>query len=348
MKKWLSKMWPLGKIVLTVTILIFVGMRFSKDLQELDLSQLPFRLPWLIASGLLYLIGIGFSGWAWFHLMRRFGEKPDLYSTYRAYYIGHLGKYIPGKAVSLIMRGTLVRSANVKMGVAIITSFYEVLTTMAAGALLAAVLFSIQPPSLAGLKWNPIWIGLLLLGLVGIPLLPGVFNRLVKGLAARFQKVESFRLPHLRMVTLVQVLLITGAGWLVLGLSLWCVTQTIASEWQPLTVSSWLQYTAMVCLAYVVGFLAIFVPGGIGVREFFLQPLLAPSFSASATLPPAAVATMAVLLLRSVWTAAEVLLAGLLYFMGNRNKVDDHKVIQKIVNAPESEPLKPTTNQLPG
>ena len=41
---------------------------------------------------------------------------------------------MPGKAWALMMRGTLVCGPDVKLGVALIATFYEVLTMMASGA----------------------------------------------------------------------------------------------------------------------------------------------------------------------------------------------------------------------
>ena len=66
---------------------------------------------------------------------------------------------MPGKAWALLLRGGLVRGPETRLGVAIITSFYEVLTTMAAGALVAAVVFLVQPPEVTGLKWHPVFTG---------------------------------------------------------------------------------------------------------------------------------------------------------------------------------------------
>jgi hypothetical protein len=88
--------------------------------------------------------------------------------------------------------------------VAILSAFYEVLTTMAAGALLAAGIFLVQPPQISGLEWNPLLTGLLLLVVAGLPVMPGVFNRVVARLARRFESVDSFRVPQLGFWTLVE------------------------------------------------------------------------------------------------------------------------------------------------
>ena len=64
--------------------------------------------------------------------------------------------------------------------------------------------------------------------------------------------------------------------------------------------------TASVALAMVAGFLSL-LPGGIGVRELVVIPLLSPVFGQVA-------AILSAVLLRLVWMAAEVLVSGILYF----------------------------------
>ena len=223
MKAWLRRWcWPIGKLILALAILLAVGRRFYLDLSELHFENLSLRPGWLLLSAVLYIGALGFSCWFWHHLLWVFGARPGGLGVVRAYYIGHLGKYVPGKAWSLLLRSALIKP-GVRLGVGAITSFYEVLTTMAAGALLAAVIFLFQPPQLPAWSWNPVFTGLLLLCLLGLPLLPAVFNRLVKNLAARFQRIESYQLPPLRLATLTSGLLATACGWVLMGAGLWAV-----------------------------------------------------------------------------------------------------------------------------
>ncbi len=55
----------------------------------------------------------------------------------------------------------------------------------------------------------------------------------------------------------------------------------------------------------VAGFLSL-IPGGIGVRELIVIPLLQPHFGA-------VVAIISAILLRVSWMVAELLMAGILY-----------------------------------
>jgi hypothetical protein len=315
MKAWLGRCWPALRAILILAILASVGWQLARDLGQLDLGELTLRPGWLGACGCLYLVGLSASACFWFRLLRVFGQRPVGLATVRAYFLGHLGKYLPGKAWALLLRGTMVRGPEVRLGVAIITAFYEVLTTMAAGALVAAALFACFPPPGLALDWDPVLIGALLLLLVGVPLLPGVFNRLVARLARRFRSVGELGLARLHAGTLLQGLALTAAGWALLGISLWTLLQGVLPAPQSFSGLTWARLTAMVALAYVLGFLAVFMPGGVGVREFLLQGLLVPELAASEVSSPEGVAAAAVLLLRLVWTIAEVVCACTVYWL---------------------------------
>jgi uncharacterized membrane protein YbhN (UPF0104 family) len=71
---------------------------------------------------------------------------------------------------------------------------------------------------------------------------------------------------------------------------------------------------AYIGLAYAAGFLMFMAPGGIGVRDFVLQRLLARDLGrALGPAPAAAAAVVAVLAIRLLWTVLDVA-AGAVWF----------------------------------
>jgi hypothetical protein len=158
----------------------------------------------------------------------------------------------------------------------------------------------------------------------------------VRRLAERFQKVESFRLPALRVGTLLQGLLLAGVGWTLLGLSLWALLQAILLEAPELTGERWARCTGMVSLSYVAGFLALVVPSGAGVREYLLLKLLPAEIPIQGMVAPEPVSAAAVLLLRMVWTIAELMTAAILFLC----LVGSHR--WRVSGAQES-PVEPQT-----
>jgi hypothetical protein len=303
-----------GKALLALAIVGGVGWQFTAVLKNPALWQQPLHLTpaWLAASALLYLLGLGFFASFWYRLMRSLGEKPGGLAAARAYYIGHLGKYVPGKAWAVLLRTTLIRGAGVRTGVGALTASYETLTTMAAGALIAVVLFTLQASDDQAMGWKALG----LLALAGIPILPGVFNRLVRGLTAPLREAGSVPLPRVRNGTLLGGLTLTACGWLVLGTSLWAMLRAVVPVPLPWSGEALIRCTAFLALAYVAGFLALPAPGGLGVRELILQQLLTPELRpllGPELAGPLAVVT--VLLLRLLWTVAEVIIAGVLYWL---------------------------------
>jgi hypothetical protein len=329
--------WPVVKWLFGLSVVLAVGWRFSGDLCNPQLWSRPLQFGWLILSGMLYLGGLAFSAAYWIRLLGHLGYRPPVGVALRAYYLGHMGKYVPGKAWAVLLRTGLIHGCGVRLGVATLTTTYEVLATMAGGVLLSAVLFALLAPEGGRLDWHDLGrllrleaphggaIGrapavLLSSGLfvcLGVPLLPPVFNRLAHHLSVPFRDAESV-LPRLRLSYLVEGLVLTGVGWALLGASLAATLQALVREdcglYRPDTLG---RLAAVMGLCYVIGFLS-FLPGaGLGVREFFLALFLVPELTDLCRLEPdeaRATAEQGVVVLRLVWTAAEIIIVGVLYW----------------------------------
>ncbi|MBY0522115.1 MAG: flippase-like domain-containing protein [Gemmataceae bacterium] len=316
-----QQLWPVAKTLLAVAIVGGVGWQFARllDNPELWKRELEPRPAWLAMCAALYVAGFGFSAGFWYHLLRVLGAKPMISAVVRAYYIGHLGKYVPGKAWALVLRATLLQGCGVRAGTAALTATYETLTTMASGALVAVLLFTLH-----ALDESERWKALVLLTVAGVPILPGVFNRIVDRLtalarrAARKQEAntEAAGLPPIGYRTLALGLALTACGWALFGLSLGTMIHAVLPSPPAWSLDAWGRYTAFIALAYVAGFLTLPAPGGLGVRELILQKLLETEFTPLMTAEQAAPLAAAIaLILRLLWTLTEVAMAVGVYFL---------------------------------
>lgn len=332
MRNKLRQAWPILKALLWLLILYFIGRQFARDLLNLNLEQRSLHAGWLLLSGLLYVLGLAFPALYWKRLMGHLGAHPPLGAVLRAYYIGHLGKYLPGKGWSFFLRSGLVCGPGVRAGLAVLTTFYEVLTGMAGGVLLAAVLFALlgtdtgaglNVETLRHLLWmeHPIEGGVqrsvvvllstLLFGAFLLPLHPAIFNRLAFRSTDK-AAVSPNELPHIRFVYLLEGLAFSITGWLFLGVSFAAALRgTLGADWPLLDVRT-ARLPAIMSLSYVIGFVVLVAPGGIGVREYALTLLLTPELvgmQEMGTEEARASVVLAVLVLRLVWTAAELIAA---------------------------------------
>jgi len=210
------------------------------------------------------------------------------------------------------MRARLLSGPGVRPGVAVLTVAYESLTTITSGVLLGLVLLAWDAPAGSPLGWR----GLALLAVVGVLVLPGVFNRLAERTSRPFRPADAPPLPRLRFRTLLFGLLVTGGGWLAQGGTLWALNEALTPGAWADPAAAWGRCTAYVALAYAAGFLVLAAPGGLGVRDYLIQHFLAADLARTLGAErAAAAAVVAALLLRLLWTMLDVAAAAACWWL---------------------------------
>lgn len=302
----------IGKNVLRLAIfaLVAAGIWHSIDKslakfhdQHFSLAHLHYG--WLAASGVFYLLGSA-PGWIYWHQsIRALGGQPHWLDSLRAFFIGHLGKYVPGKGMVVILRAAMVSSDKVSRTVAATCVFIETLTTMAVGAVLSAIYIAVE------YRDQRLLLGAAILSafFAGVPVLPPVFRRLMQLLRVNRLDPDIDRVLHgISYRLILEGFLLLTAGWVLMGVSLWCVFQSLPEP--PPKMSNVLvvlpQLTAVVALAVVAGF-ATMTPAGIGAREFVVMTIVGPEYGDVAGVASA-------ILLRFVWLLAELFVSIILYW----------------------------------
>jgi len=263
-------------------------------------TQLHLRYGWLCVALAIYLIGQHLFARFWQHLLLDAGLRPKGAIVFRAYCVGTLAKYIPGKAGVVLLRAGLIPGAmQTRMTVALATIF-ETLASLALASIVAA-----GSMICASLRQ---WLAALTSAAVGTGLLftlhPGVFGRISRLLTKPLRRYAPDVASPRWHVTLWRCGIWSIGGWLASGTSLWAVL--LAMNVDAATVSDWLLTIGAATAATVGGVLVLFIPAGIGVRELMLIYLLEPRFGAANVV-------LAALLLRTVWTLGEFLAGGIWY-----------------------------------
>jgi hypothetical protein len=230
----------------------------------------------------------------------------------RAYFVSQFGKYVPGKVWVIGIRVAMLGTPGTKLAVGV-TATYETLASMAAGALIGVLLLPylrVLPDVVSG---NTVFVA----GVGAVPFAVWVMNKLAVRIAAKRRGPDAPPLPSPPIGLLAQGLLHGACGWCLLGLSLGLVVRAVAPHPPPWDLPASLGDLAAVALSYVVGFVVLVAPGGVGARELVLQQALEPRFEPSLGKPVAAgLAVVIALVLRLVWTVAELLLALVLWWWG--------------------------------
>ena len=279
------------------------GLRASGTLPRIE-------APWLVAAGAIYVLGLTVLGFWYWRVLRAGPATTGLYAAERAYLVSHLGKYVPGKALVVVIRASLTTRYGARPTTSAFAAFYETLVMMATGGLVAAIGFALPgaptiPLKIPGFGSPPVaWVaGLLGLALFGLAL-PEVFPRLARLASRPLRMVRPEEMPRFSWRLLLEGIGLSAVGWVLLGFSQLAVLRAFGIS--GLSFEEGAIAVASVALATVAGFVIAVAPGGLGVREWVLWTSL------GAVLPHDR-AVLASLMLRLAWLAAEVFIAGLLF-----------------------------------
>ena len=311
MRNWRRVGSVLVKVVLPTVVAVAVGWYFYDILRSPELGTVDFRLRpgWLVPAALLYLLAHSLWGAFWTTLLRSQGLPTTLPQGLRGYFVSQFGKYVPGKVWVIVIRVAMLGKTGADKTIVGVTATFETLTSMAAGAFLGVLLVPLVALDKVGFGGQTLW----LLPVAALPLGLALLNRLIVRLAAKRRGPDARPLPRVGVGLILRGLVQASIGWLALGLSLWLVIEGLTPGAVPFTGESFLRLVAINCLAYVFGFLAFFMPGGGGAREFLLAKLLGLELAAAVGAAAPGVAVVVALVLRLVWTVAEVCFAFVLY-----------------------------------
>lgn len=322
-KKWLFSLVKLGILLLLAWFLRDMLRQAFSDLKKYEWRLQP---GWLVAAGLAYVAGLTPIAYFWYRLLRGAGQDVHMFETVRAWWLSQIVKYIPGKAMVLVVRTGMLRSPKIDSTVVAATVFVETLVMMSVGALLAlviltwtywselAVLFGSmhQFSDLAKLSQSPAFItvfsALVMFVGMGLPTYPPILQWLVKILGVgKLNPTTAEKLGRIPMRTYVLGWVLICAGWFVLGAGLWATLRAIEVE-APLADLPTL--TATAAMSSIAGFVS-FIPGGAGVRELVQAELMEPFYGEGPSL-------IATILLRLVMLVSEVVVSSILYASGPR------------------------------
>ncbi|MDO4550465.1 MAG: lysylphosphatidylglycerol synthase transmembrane domain-containing protein [Planctomycetia bacterium] len=310
--RWLI---PLLKTIIGILLLAAICYTCYVAFHQINENTGKFKLHnikwiWFALSGVIYAAAVVFPASYWYVVLRYLGQSPTYFQTVRAHIIGHIGKYVPGKFMVVLMRTSMLHGKGTETSPTIISIFLEGFVQMATGALLVLCVFLWWAVTSLETKWLPYVIPLMVIS--GLPFFPPIFKKIVKMVVAKKYSDHLQCLDHFRWTTILFGLPLMAGYWMLLALSYWALLQGLSLE---MPLSEFPRYLATIASAMVAGFVLVFMPGGLGVREAFTVPLMAPFLEGIVPGAGVAVAVIAAIILRLVWLTTELMFSAILFFV---------------------------------
>lgn len=262
-----ARLVVIAKYVLFAGLIALLLLALSKNWHAVkdQLGELPIWT--LVVSELSVLGALVCTMFAWRALLAELGEQARVLDSMRIFFVGQLGKYLPGSVWPVVMQMELGNSIGLGRPAVATASLLGIGYGLGTGG---GVTLLCAPALLDTTAWWQ-WLAVPLGGLVlGALCLPGPMNKVVTlGLRVTKRKglTPAFTGGGLAVATAWMV-----ASWLLYGLQVSLLAHDLGAHGvQTLVVA-----TGGFAAAVVVGLVIIFAPAGAGARELLLVVLLKP------------------------------------------------------------------------
>ena len=294
-----------AKLVALAIVLYFVVRALVDGFRAVPWNEVTL-LPGFVALAVAAMTASKIlSFFTYVALMGQDGRAAGWRILMAAAWVPPLGKYVPGKVASVAWAIMLLGARHVPTAVVVRTVFLQGALGIIVGLLVAAPLVVEHPEHFGPLGW--VWC-LAVVGVGATVLHPRVLFRLMNWTLRRLGRAPLETSLPARAYALAAATML--AQWIALGSAGWFIARAIQADAVAVVSAKDLPLlVSATALANCVGFLALFAPAGLGVREGILMAAL--RWGGMANWP----ASIVVAATRLIQVALEVVLAGAGYVL---------------------------------
>lgn len=273
-----------------VAVLVAVALRGRwEEFRSLDV-RLVLRPEFVVAAVLTVWATYALLIEAWRRVIMGWGGRLDFPAAARIWCLANLGRYLPGKVWSIAGLVVLAKRAGVSGWTAAGSAL--VMQVLAAGTG-AAVVAAVAPGAVS------VW-GVVAAAAAAAATLVALVWEPVAGRLVRLLRSAAAPAP-LPAGSALAAAIVTLVSWGGYGVAFWLLARGILPGPPPPLAAA----TGVFAAGYLLGLLALFAPGGIGVREVVLVALLTSTVGPG----PAVALSVAARLLLTVTEAGAALVA---------------------------------------
>lgn len=239
--------------------MFYVVRRLVKDWPDASDALAHADLRWVGLAMVLAILAMSSIGWGWRYVLQILGVRAPTGRVIAWYFVGEMGKYLPGGVWPVLGRGELARRGGVPR-----TRAYTSVALSLAMLYLAAMFVAtgFLPFSLSGGGFSP-WMLFLLALPAGVILLHHtVLARLVALVGKVTKRDIEIEIPQWRDSLLLVARYVPT--WFFVGTATWAIARSLTPD------ASYPKVMFATVLSWIAGFLAVPVPAGAGIREAVL------------------------------------------------------------------------------
>ncbi len=286
-------------VVIGVAGLVFIGVRISRDWDQLVDTMRSADIAWLVVALVCGLASMTVIAVNWLSLIARRGHHAPWSKGLSWFFTGQLGKYVPGGIWPVVGQAELASRTGPDRRSTYLATASSMTTTLLGAATVAAV-SGLASPNDRRLTGALIALALAV-GIAALALrkVRATLSRMASGVARR-----PVELPDAKVVAIYTLRHVPV--WLLWAAMTICVFVALGGD---LDAGLALDFVFASSLSWIVGFVVIGVPGGIGVRETVFVSLMTTPIGATLALSVAVTSRLLTVVVDLLGAVGAVLLS---------------------------------------
>jgi hypothetical protein len=300
--------WRVAQYVLAIAFIAFAARSIWRQWRDASAAELHVQLHWgwLAVSSLVVLATYALLVAVWRRVLKRFGAVVSFALAARVWFVSNLGKYVPGKVWQFTAMASMMKEQSVPLAVAGSSAILVAVCNVVAGFI---VVLALGTQSLRALGSGAETALLTVTGILLFALLltPISVRWATTFLGRRWKRQVTLNVPAVAVWESTFGYIIT---WLLYGLAFELFAIAVVGH----AGGNWEAYVATFTLSYLVGYLWLPAPGGLGAREWAMSTV----FVALKLGTPAEAAVVTVA--SRLWLTVLEIVPGLVYLVRRPTK----------------------------
>ncbi|MBC7672823.1 MAG: hypothetical protein H7247_10430 [Polaromonas sp.] len=271
--------------MLAVVVMVRVGITLVHGLADLRAHPLESHPHWgvIALSGLVFLLAHAVLVETWRSVLGCWDAHLPFWTAARVWSVSNLGRYVPGNVWQIGIMGAMARQLAVSPIAASGSALLGTLVNIIVGFIVAlvsgrALLARRVPPQLQGMA-----VAVVVAAVATLVLLPFIIPRMAPVLGRLLGRPLVATLP---VRAIVYSLVGNIVAWLAYGAAFQLFVHGVLGS----ASGGYTSYLAAYTSSYLIGYIFIFAPAGVGFREVAMLEIL--QLAGLATLPQASLVTL--------------------------------------------------------
>ena len=270
-----QRLFSVARVVIAAIVLAAVVYAVVKNWDDVSVHLSEISWVTFVLSTLAAAVGTWLTMLGWRVVLADLGSDLHLAPASGVFFVGQLGKYLPGSLWSVLVQADMAGRLGVPRRRTAVAGFVAIGFALLAGGLIGLPAASLLLGGGAGFDW---WV-LLAVPAIVVLCVPRLLNAII---AAGLRLLRRAPLEHeLSGRAVVRTVVLMLAAWLAFGVHTLLLARAVSSDGSltpQLTVAAMSGYALSVSL----GMLTVVLPAGLGAREGVLTLVLATALPTSA------------------------------------------------------------------